>query len=181
MLRAAKEATALQEDKIKLEKEVEELTFHLQLEKQMRLQFQETRALLIKQHEVAKNVAEHVAVNESEAAKKVAERAVCHSGVSLGFITSSWEVDWRRLRRICGLRNNKTRNLRKDCVEWCAKSSNGRDGGLLCLWDPNIFERTEVFEGNGLLGVEGLWGKNKPKCCFLNVYGPCNVAGRAKL
>ncbi|GLU08795.1 hypothetical protein SLE2022_256840 [Rubroshorea leprosula] len=98
---AAKEAAALREDKIKLEKEVEELTFHLQLEKQMRsdlekemqlqsqenvklksaleelqLQFQETKALLIKEREAAKNTARHVAVIESEAAKKVAEHSV---------------------------------------------------------------------------------------------------------
>ncbi|GLT81491.1 hypothetical protein SLA2020_528730 [Shorea laevis] len=98
---AAKEAAALQEDKIKLEKEVEELTFHLQLEKQMRsdlekemqlrsqenaklksaleeikLQFQETKELLIKEREAAKNVAGHVAVIESEAAKKVAGHSV---------------------------------------------------------------------------------------------------------
>ncbi|GKV52698.1 hypothetical protein SLEP1_g59269 [Rubroshorea leprosula] len=69
----------------------------------------------------------------------------------------------------------------QDCVEWCAKSSDGRAGGLLCLWDPNLFERIKVFEGDGFLGVEASWGKNKSKCCFLNVYGPCNVAGRAKL
>ncbi|GKV32535.1 hypothetical protein SLEP1_g41131 [Rubroshorea leprosula] len=36
ILQAAKEAAAFREDKIKLEKEVEELTLHLQLEKQMR-------------------------------------------------------------------------------------------------------------------------------------------------
>ncbi|GKV50143.1 hypothetical protein SLEP1_g56855 [Rubroshorea leprosula] len=36
-------------------------------------------------------------------------------------------------------------------------------------------------KGEGFLGVEGLWGINKATCYFVNVYGPCNVAGRAKL
>ncbi|GLU22472.1 hypothetical protein SLE2022_385450 [Rubroshorea leprosula] len=65
--------------------------------------------------------------------------------------------------------------------EWCAKSSNGRAGGLLCIWDSSLFEKTRVIEGEGFLGVEGLWGISKATCCFVNVYGPCNVAGRAKL
>ncbi|XVE84815.1 hypothetical protein DITRI_Ditri17bG0043100 [Diplodiscus trichospermus] len=81
---AAKETGALQEAKSKLEKQVEELTRCLQLEKQMRvdleesknqenarlqsaldkmqLEFQETKELLIKECEAAKNSAEQVPV-----------------------------------------------------------------------------------------------------------------------
>ncbi|GLT95060.1 hypothetical protein SLE2022_127650 [Rubroshorea leprosula] len=69
----------------------------------------------------------------------------------------------------------------QDSVEWCAKGFKGKGGGRLCLWDPSLVEKIEVFEGDGFLGVEGLWGKNKSKCCFLNVYGPCNVSGCVKL
>ncbi|XVE81493.1 hypothetical protein DITRI_Ditri15bG0068800 [Diplodiscus trichospermus] len=81
---AAKETGALQEAKSKLEKEVEELTWRLQLEKRMRadleesknqenarlqstlhkiqLEFQETKELLSKEREAAKNIAEQVPV-----------------------------------------------------------------------------------------------------------------------
>ncbi|KAI5649888.1 hypothetical protein M9H77_35893 [Catharanthus roseus] len=81
---AARETGALQEAKSKLEKEVEELTWHLQLEKRMRvdleeaktqenarlksaleemqLQLQETKELLMKEREAAKKAAEMVPV-----------------------------------------------------------------------------------------------------------------------
>ncbi|XVF29233.1 hypothetical protein REPUB_Repub15cG0103400 [Reevesia pubescens] len=81
---ASKETGALQEAKSKLEKQVEELTWRLQLEKRMRvdleesrnresarlqsalhkiqLEFNETKELLIKEREAAKNIAEQVPV-----------------------------------------------------------------------------------------------------------------------
>ncbi|XP_047334223.1 myosin-6 [Impatiens glandulifera] len=81
---AAKETGALQAAKNKLEKQVEELTWRLQLEKRMRadleeaktqetaklqssledmqLKFKETKELLTKEHEMAKKVIEHVPV-----------------------------------------------------------------------------------------------------------------------
>ncbi|KAK6265916.1 hypothetical protein QUC31_016753 [Theobroma cacao] len=81
---AAKETGALQEAKSKLEKQVEELTWRLQLEKRMRVdleesknqenaklqsalqkmqvEFQETKELLIKEREAAKSIAEKVPV-----------------------------------------------------------------------------------------------------------------------
>ncbi|GKV02021.1 hypothetical protein SLEP1_g14508 [Rubroshorea leprosula] len=65
--------------------------------------------------------------------------------------------------------------------EWYAKSVDGRSGGLLCIWDSHLFKKIDLFEGDGFISVEGLWGANKTSCCFLNVYGPCNVTGRAKL
>ncbi|GKV04879.1 hypothetical protein SLEP1_g16976 [Rubroshorea leprosula] len=65
--------------------------------------------------------------------------------------------------------------------EWYANSADGRSGGLLCIWDSHLFKKIDLFEGDGFISVEGLWGANKTSCCFLNVYGPCNVTGRAKL
>ncbi|GLT79931.1 hypothetical protein SLA2020_513970 [Shorea laevis] len=65
--------------------------------------------------------------------------------------------------------------------EWYAKSADGRAGGLLCIWDSHLFKKIDLFEGDGFISVEGMWGANKTSCCFLNVYGPCNVTGRAKL
>ncbi|KAJ7955519.1 Myosin [Quillaja saponaria] len=81
---AAKETGALQEAKSKLEKQVEELTWRLQLEKRMRadieeaktqenaklqsslqeiqLQFEETKALLIQERKAAKTVVEQVPI-----------------------------------------------------------------------------------------------------------------------
>ncbi|PQQ00844.1 hypothetical protein Pyn_39723 [Prunus yedoensis var. nudiflora] len=92
---AAKDAGALQEAKNKLEKEVEELTWRLQLEKRMRadmeeaktkenaklqstlqemqLQFQETKSLLMKEREAAVKASEE-AEKAAEASAKAAEQ-----------------------------------------------------------------------------------------------------------
>ncbi|KAH9650524.1 Myosin2 [Citrus sinensis] len=91
---AAKETGALQAAKSKLEKEVEELTWRLQLEKRMRAdleeaktqenaklksalqemqqQFEETKTLLIKEREAAKKTTEALLIMEREAAEKEA-------------------------------------------------------------------------------------------------------------
>ncbi|RXH78457.1 hypothetical protein DVH24_001975 [Malus domestica] len=95
VIQAAKETGALQEAKNKLEKEVEELTWRLQLEKRMRadmeeaktkenaklqsalkemqLEFQETKSLLMKEREAAAKASEEAA-KAVEAAAKVAEQ-----------------------------------------------------------------------------------------------------------
>ncbi|VVA34612.1 PREDICTED: myosin-6 [Prunus dulcis] len=94
---AAKDAGALQEAKNKLEKEVEELTWRLQLEKRMRadmeeaktkenaklqstlqemqLQFEETKSLLMKEREAAVKASEEAA-KAAEASVKAAEASV---------------------------------------------------------------------------------------------------------
>ncbi|CAN6547643.1 unnamed protein product [Malus baccata var. baccata] len=101
---AAKETGALQEAKNKLEKEVEELTWRLQLEKQMRadmeeaktkenaklqsalkemqLEFQETKSLLMKEREAAATASEEAA-KAAEAAAKVAEQVPVVQEVSV--------------------------------------------------------------------------------------------------
>ncbi|KAM1281830.1 hypothetical protein ACFX15_021940 [Malus domestica] len=101
---AAKETGALQEAKNKLEKEVEELSWRLQLEKQMRadmeeaktkenaklqsalkemqLEFQETKSLLMKEREAAATASEEAA-KAAEAAAKVAEQVPVVQEVSV--------------------------------------------------------------------------------------------------
>ncbi|XP_068325903.1 myosin-8-like [Pyrus communis] len=101
---AAKETGALQEAKNKLEKEVEELTWRLQLEKQMRadmeeaktkenaklqsalkemqLEFQETKSLLMKEREAAATASEE-AEKAAEAAAIVAEQVPVVQEVSV--------------------------------------------------------------------------------------------------
>ncbi|KAM2542693.1 hypothetical protein TB2_022090 [Malus domestica] len=101
---AAKETGALQEAKNKLEKEVEELSWRLQMEKRMRadmeeaktkenaklqsalkemqLEFQETKSLLMKEREAAATASEEAA-KAAEAAAKVAEQVPVVQEVSV--------------------------------------------------------------------------------------------------
>ncbi|GKV22646.1 hypothetical protein SLEP1_g32498 [Rubroshorea leprosula] len=66
-------------------------------------------------------------------------------------------------------------------LEWITKPSNGRSGGLLCLWEPSTFQKVSVFEGGSFLGIFGFWGKEKVPVYIVNVYFPCEMDGKRAL
>lgn len=53
-------------------------------------------------------------------------------------------------RLVCKLWGNE------EC-SWASSGSNGAAGGLCCIWDTKVFEKTEIWGEKGLLGVSGLW------------------------
>ncbi|XP_058756407.1 uncharacterized protein LOC131629638 [Vicia villosa] len=64
-------------------------------------------------------------------------------------------------------------------VEWSAKGSDGRSGGILIMWRKNVITPVCSFMGNGYLGINASYrGKN---CYFINVYSPCFCADKRKL
>lgn len=64
--------------------------------------------------------------------------------------------------------------------DWVFLPSNGRSGGLLCIWGLNFFTISNSFYGAGYLGISGLWSDNTP-CNFINVYSPCDFHGKSEL
>ncbi|GLT47290.1 hypothetical protein SLA2020_209960 [Shorea laevis] len=58
--------------------------------------------------------------------------------------------------------------------DWAYKASVGRSGGLLCIWDNDIFVKEMVVEIPGAMAIYGRWGVKKQKCCIVNVYVSCN-------
>ncbi|GKV03082.1 hypothetical protein SLEP1_g15450 [Rubroshorea leprosula] len=68
-----------------------------------------------------------------------------------------------------------------DDFDFTAMPSVGRSGGLICIWDKNVFQMNRVFCGNHYLGLFGLWGSNKTPVYLVNVYGPCDLVGRRQL
>ncbi|GKV50356.1 hypothetical protein SLEP1_g57064 [Rubroshorea leprosula] len=62
----------------------------------------------------------------------------------------------------------------RDNFDWVYKASVGRSGGLLCVWDNDIFVKETVIEVPGALAIYGFWGEKKQKCCIVNVYASCN-------
>ncbi|GKV29210.1 hypothetical protein SLEP1_g38156 [Rubroshorea leprosula] len=65
--------------------------------------------------------------------------------------------------------------------EWIYKPSNGMSGGLLCIWNPKMFEKKEVLEGENYIGVYGLWGEEQTPVYIVNVYSSCILAGKRAL
>ncbi|GLT55434.1 hypothetical protein SLA2020_285550 [Shorea laevis] len=59
-----------------------------------------------------------------------------------------------------------------DGFEWAMKESVGAAGGLLCIWDNLKFVKDMEFTGEGYIGISGVWGPEKKRCHFVNVYAP---------
>lgn len=48
----------------------------------------------------------------------------------------------------------------------------GRSGGLLCIWNSDVFVVDEVLPGVGYFGVAGFWKGCPMKVTMLNICGP---------
>nr|KYP47550.1 Transposon TX1 uncharacterized [Cajanus cajan] len=51
----------------------------------------------------------------------------------------------------------------------------GTAGGLICLWNPQVFEIQSKFSGEGFLGVVGIWKEDHTPMVITNVYSPCTL------
>lgn len=68
-----------------------------------------------------------------------------------------------------------------DRVNWMVRNSEGRSGGILSMWDPDIFSCLSSWEMPGAVIVNGFWGPDRKGCCIINVYAPNDSEGRADL
>lgn len=64
---------------------------------------------------------------------------------------------------------------------YCHSPSSGSSGGLLCIWDTNLFSVDRVFSSKGFLGVEGIWKGCSEKVSLCNIYGPQDSSGKLLL
>ncbi|KAK2445049.1 hypothetical protein QL285_016023 [Trifolium repens] len=64
-------------------------------------------------------------------------------------------------------------------ILWVAKESDGLSGGLLSVWNKDLFTFNYSFIGNGFLGVCVEWKDGL--LYIVNIYSPCSMAGKRKL
>ncbi|GJT95383.1 RNA-directed DNA polymerase, eukaryota [Tanacetum coccineum] len=50
--------------------------------------------------------------------------------------------------------------------------SSGRSGGLVSIWDPNVFTKHNAFPSKNFLIIEGTWKISHLHCFMINVYAP---------
>lgn len=62
---------------------------------------------------------------------------------------------------------------------WVYSGSTGASGGLICLWDSEVFVRSELWGEKGLLGVAGLWKGEFVN--IVNVYSSSDPAEKNEL
>ncbi|CAJ2627612.1 unnamed protein product, partial [Trifolium pratense] len=66
----------------------------------------------------------------------------------------------------------------KDVV-WIAKESIGLSGGMLSIWNKDLFSFRYSFTGVGFLGICVEWKNGL--LYIVNIYSPCSLAGKQKL
>ncbi|KAL8543823.1 hypothetical protein ACS0TY_004393 [Phlomoides rotata] len=66
-------------------------------------------------------------------------------------------------------------------VGWAYKGFVGRLGGILSLWNSDLFVASSCWHMEGAVVVNGFWGTDRVECSIVNVYAPCLLAERLDL
>lgn len=48
-------------------------------------------------------------------------------------------------------------------------------GGLLCIWNEEVFKVEKKLKGSGFIYLEGTWAANGAKVIIVNIYSPWNT------
>ncbi|XP_071695905.1 uncharacterized protein [Rutidosis leptorrhynchoides] len=81
------------------------------------------------------------------------------------------EVSNKWIRRIWG--NSDFDFIQKPMI--------GRSGGMLIIWDPNIFKVNHAVVQDFFIAIKGVWFGKEKETIIVNVYGPHNDEDKKKL
>ncbi|KAL8483747.1 hypothetical protein ACS0TY_026433 [Phlomoides rotata] len=65
--------------------------------------------------------------------------------------------------------------------EWVWKEAEGRAGGLISIWNKNLFTKTSSWHCRGLLVVNGRWREDGGEMVIMNVYAPSALSEKEQL
>ncbi|GKB43987.1 RNA-directed DNA polymerase, eukaryota [Tanacetum coccineum] len=65
--------------------------------------------------------------------------------------------------------------------EYATSSSAGNSGGILCVWDPNMFVKDHVSSCDYFLAIMGTWSPTSTKLLIICVYAPQELAEKMEL
>nr|GFC19215.1 RNA-directed DNA polymerase, eukaryota [Tanacetum cinerariifolium] len=60
-------------------------------------------------------------------------------------------------------------------------ASVGNSGGIMCVWDPNMFKKTNSTVSDYLVMVRGDWMPNGKKLLIISVYAPQELSEKKML
>ena len=63
-------------------------------------------------------------------------------------------------------------------ASWDSVPSVHTSGGLLCMWNNSVFEVDRRVKGRNFLMLDGRWAKDNQRLYIVNVYAPCDLAGK---
>lgn len=67
----------------------------------------------------------------------------------------------------------------RDKMEFMAMDAEGLAGGLLCIWDPDIFQMSECCSNRRFIIISGTFF-HSIECTLLNIYAPNKVGTRGE-
>ncbi|KAL8483361.1 hypothetical protein ACS0TY_026168 [Phlomoides rotata] len=65
--------------------------------------------------------------------------------------------------------------------DWSFKASVGRSGGIISLWNSDIFSKTSSWDTNGMLVINGHFTADGMRGVLINVYASCSYAEKREL
>ncbi|XP_071697824.1 uncharacterized protein [Rutidosis leptorrhynchoides] len=65
--------------------------------------------------------------------------------------------------------------------KYCCKKAKGNSGGLLMVWDPNLFVTNHIVERGTFIAIKGNWKSVGEELVLINVYGPQNDEGKKQM
>ncbi|GKV17381.1 hypothetical protein SLEP1_g27896 [Rubroshorea leprosula] len=65
--------------------------------------------------------------------------------------------------------------------EWVAQPFKGMAGGLIYIWNPELLKKDRIIEGDNFIGIFGFWGVANTPVYIINIYSPCDLAGKRAL
>lgn len=71
--------------------------------------------------------------------------------------------------------------MENNIYRWAARSSVGRAGGIILLWDPEKLNVIRWWHMEGTVVINGFWGSKRTQCCIVNVYASCPLDERIEL
>ncbi|KAL8484127.1 hypothetical protein ACS0TY_026721 [Phlomoides rotata] len=65
--------------------------------------------------------------------------------------------------------------------DWSHQDAERNAGGILTIWNIEVFQKLSEWSCRGMLVVNGLWVEDGSRCTIINVYAPNNPAQRGVL
>lgn len=66
-------------------------------------------------------------------------------------------------------------------IGWAAMDAEGSSGGILSIWNDNIFSLTSSWFTRGVLITNGFLREDGQQVCVLNIYAPCSASEKKRL
>lgn len=91
---------------------------------------------------------------------------------------------------ICCIQESKMENVkegvckalwgRRGIMRWTFRASEGRSGGIITMWNEEIFRMSSCWDAPGMLVINGHWVDPNFSCSIINVYSPCYLADKIR-